>query len=59
MRLDGARVLLTGATGGIGRALADAFHAAGAELVVSGRRGAPLEELAAPVGARVVVADLA
>lgn len=59
MRLDGARVLLTGATGGIGRALADAFHAAGAELVVSGRRGAPLEELAAPFGARVVVADLA
>ncbi len=59
MRASGARVVLTGATGGIGRALAMAFHAAGAELVLTGRREAALGELAARTGGRAVVADLA
>jgi NAD(P)-dependent dehydrogenase (short-subunit alcohol dehydrogenase family) len=45
--LASARVLVTGAAGGIGRAVVDAFVAAGARLVVSDVRAAPLEALAA------------
>jgi short-subunit dehydrogenase len=57
--LAGARVLITGATGGIGGAIARAFHARGAELVLTGRRTDVLDELAAEVGGKTIVADLA
>ncbi|MFD5348409.1 KR domain-containing protein, partial [Streptomyces anulatus] len=40
MRISGATVLLTGATGGIGRTLARQLHARGARLILTGRRGA-------------------
>ncbi|WP_432571629.1 SDR family NAD(P)-dependent oxidoreductase [Kineococcus sp. SYSU DK005] len=43
--LDGARVLLTGAGGGLGRPIAARLAAAGARLVVSGRDRARLEGL--------------
>lgn len=56
--LAGARVLITGATGGIGGAIARAFHARGAELVLTGRRTDVLEELAAEVGGKTIAADL-
>lgn len=36
MKIDGARVLLTGASGGIGQALAQALHASGASLLLHG-----------------------
>jgi short-subunit dehydrogenase len=52
-------VLLTGATGGIGAAIARAFAERGASLVLSGRRSDVLEPLAAEVGGRAVVCDLA
>ena len=55
--LDG-NVLVTGATGGIGRAIAQAFAARGAKLVVSGRRIGVLEPLAAELGARALAGDL-
>ena len=58
MELAGKTVLLTGATGGIGNALAEAFAQQGAKLVLSGRRAAELEQLAERVAGRVVVADL-
>jgi uncharacterized protein len=52
-------VLLTGATGGIGNAIARAVAARGAQLVLTGRRMEALEPLAAELGAAVVACDLA
>jgi short-subunit dehydrogenase len=57
--LRGARVLVTGASGGLGRALAVALRAQGAELIVTGRRRQALERVAAEVSGTAVVADLA
>ncbi|HET9073411.1 MAG TPA: SDR family NAD(P)-dependent oxidoreductase [Solirubrobacteraceae bacterium] len=51
-------VLLTGASGGIGQAIARALHARGAQLVLSGRRTEVLEPLGRELGARVIAADL-
>lgn len=64
MDLDGKRVLLSGATGGIGQAIAARLADGGARLVLSSRREPELKELARslPGGARrhnVVVSDLA
>jgi short-subunit dehydrogenase len=56
--LDG-RVLVTGATGGIGKAIARAFAAHGAELVITGRRQDVLDSVAQELGAQSVPADLA
>lgn len=58
--LTGKRALITGASGGIGGAVAEALHAAGATVALSGTREAPLAELAAKLGERahVVTADL-
>lgn len=52
-------MLLTGATGGLGQAMARGLAARGAALVLTGRRAAVLEPLASEVGGRAVVADLA
>ena len=52
-------VLLTGASGGIGHAIARALAARGANLVLTGRRADVLEPLAAEVGGRAVALDLA
>ncbi|HEX2527476.1 MAG TPA: 3-oxoacyl-[acyl-carrier-protein] reductase [Geminicoccus sp.] len=59
--LSARRALVTGATGGIGEAIARALHAQGASLVITGRRGDVLERLASELGSTVVpvVADLA
>lgn len=58
VQISGARALITGASGGIGSALAQAFAAAGAEVMVSGRRERELATLAEEVGGRAIVADL-
>jgi uncharacterized protein len=59
MELRGSSVLLTGATGGIGHAIARALHGQGASLLLSGRRTDVLEPLAAEVGGRATAVDLA
>ncbi|MEU0505639.1 SDR family NAD(P)-dependent oxidoreductase [Nocardia sp. NPDC005998] len=59
MNLHGAHVLLTGATGGIGAAIARELGARGANLILTGRRAEVLAELAATVGGRTIAADLA
>jgi short-subunit dehydrogenase len=61
LNIDGRTVLLTGASGGIGRAIARTLHEEGASLLLSGRREEPLAEICAELGERAepVVADLA
>lgn len=58
MSLLGGTVLLTGATGGLGQAMARRLASEGASLVLSGRRADVLEKLAGELGGRAVVADL-
>ncbi len=53
--LQGKRALVTGASGGIGGAIARALHAQGAEVALSGTRTAALEALAGELAGRVHV----
>jgi short-subunit dehydrogenase len=50
--VNGSTVLLTGATGGIGQAIARALDARGARLLISGRRTDQLDAIAAALGGR-------
>ena len=63
MNIDKTRVLLTGATGGIGQAIAERLAAEGAALLLTGRRASELERLARVLRERgatiaIVPADL-
>lgn len=58
MRISGSTVLLTGATGGIGQAIASTLGARGADLIITGRRADALQALAEPLRARALPADL-
>ncbi|MET0366551.1 MAG: 3-oxoacyl-[acyl-carrier-protein] reductase [Methylobacterium sp.] len=59
--LTGRKALVTGATGGLGGAIARGLHAAGATVALSGTRAEALEALAAELGDRtaIVPANLA
>src|SRR6478609_701172 len=50
--LTGRKALVTGATGGIGGAIARALHAQGAAVAISGTRRTVLEEIASDLGER-------
>ncbi len=58
--LNGKTALVTGASGGIGGAIAEALHGAGAVVALSGTREGPLRDLAEKLGERahVVPANL-
>ena len=58
--LTGKKALVTGASGGIGGAIAEALHKQGADVALTGTREAALAELAGRLGSRahVLVADL-
>jgi NADP-dependent 3-hydroxy acid dehydrogenase YdfG len=58
MNLAGRTVLLTGASGGIGHAIARRLSRAGATLVLTGRRKDRLEPLAVELGGRAEAVDL-
>ncbi len=51
--------LITGATSGIGRAIAERFAAAGARLLLTGRNAASGAQLAAALGGRFIAGDIA
>ena len=53
--LDGKSALITGASGGLGKAIAIALHECGAQVALSGTRIEPLEQLAAELGAGAFV----
>jgi short-subunit dehydrogenase len=52
MDLHGRTTLLTGATGGLGRAIATALAARGAKLILSSRKTEELVKLAREAGTR-------
>ncbi|KRE16596.1 3-oxoacyl-ACP synthase [Bosea sp. Root381] len=54
--LTGKRALVTGATGGLGGAIARLLHAQGASVALSGTRVEALEAFAAELGERVEIA---
>src|SRR5918994_2523895 len=60
VELGGTTVLLTGASGGVGQAVARALHGRGARVLLSGRSTGALEHLRAELGetAQVLEADL-
>ena len=58
MDIRGTRVLLTGASGGLGEAIAQELHARGAAVVLSGRRQDVLEPLSDRLRASTLLADL-
>jgi 3-oxoacyl-[acyl-carrier protein] reductase len=55
--LSGKTALVTGASGGIGGAIAKALHGQGAAVVLSGTRAEALEALKAELGARAFIAQ--
>lgn len=57
-RLDGKLALITGGGTGIGAATARIFSAAGATVIVTGRRPEPLEEIALAVGGHAMPCDV-
>jgi NAD(P)-dependent dehydrogenase (short-subunit alcohol dehydrogenase family) len=58
MKLTGTNALVTGASGGLGAAIARACAAHGATVTITGRNEANLRQLAGDIGADVIIADL-
>lgn len=59
MQLAGSKILVTGASGGLGMAIARRLASEGATTVLTARRESVLRSLADEIGAEILVADLA
>jgi short-subunit dehydrogenase len=59
MKIAQMTAMVTGATGGLGQAIARELAGRGASVVLTGRRADVLEDLAVELGGRAIVADLA
>lgn len=57
-RLDGKRAVVTGASRGIGRVIAEAFAKAGAHVVVSSRNEEACKRVADPIGGHAIACDV-
>lgn len=55
--LSGKKALVTGASGGIGGAIADALHTQGATVALAGRNRVALDQLAGTLGERAYVIE--
>ena len=58
MQLSGAKALVTGGSEGIGRGIAEALIAKGADVVITGRHREPLEATAREIGAGAIAGDV-
>jgi 3-oxoacyl-[acyl-carrier protein] reductase len=58
MNLSGSIALVTGGSGGIGRAIAQTLLSAGARVAITGRNKAKLDEASASLGAFGILADV-
>lgn len=56
--LAGKTAIVTGGATGLGKAMAEAFAAAGAKVAVAGRTRAPLDAVAASIGGLAVACDV-
>lgn len=59
MDLKNARILITGGSKGLGKATAELLSAAGARLMITARHEEPLRKVAAQIGAKAFVGDMA